>query len=225
MRQSQTYTISEAAGLTGLHRNTIRTRIRLGQLEATVQQGKFGEEYRISREALIRAGLLSGAGPLEEAEDAEPVYEADLVERTAEPEEPNPEPTPEQTGVLASTVAALGDLYQRHEQAMFRLGYLQGELERVKALAEHAESLQKDNEERGQQLEALKQALTEKEAQAAETERVQRELETARAQLREMEALRHDLDRLKSLAEQQESTIGQLEAAVKRPFWQFWKKP
>jgi len=225
MRQSQTYTISEAAGLTGLHRNTIRTKIRLSQLEATVQQGKFGEEYRISREALIRAGLLSGAGPLEEAEDAEPVYEADLVERTPEPEAPGPESPSEPNGsVLASTVAALGDLYQRHEHAMFRLGYLQGELERVKALAENAESLQKDNEERGQQLNALKQALAEKEAQAAETERVQRELETARAQLREMEALRHDLDRLKSLAEQQESTIGELEAAVKRPFWQFWKR-
>jgi excisionase family DNA binding protein len=225
MRQSQTYTISEAAGLTGLHRNTIRTKIRLSQLEATVQQGKFGEEYRISREALIRAGLLSGAGPLEEAEEAEPVYEADLVERTPEPEAPNPESQPEPNGsVLASTVAALGDLYQRHEHAMFRLGYLQGELERVKALAENAESLQKDNDARGQQLQALQQALAEKEAQAAETERVQRELETARAQLREMEALRHDLDRLKSLAEQQESTIGELEAAVKRPFWQFWKR-
>jgi excisionase family DNA binding protein len=225
MRQSQTYTISEAAGLTGLHRNTIRTKIRLNQLEATVQQGKFGEEYRISREALIRAGLLSGAGPLEEAEEAEPVYEADLVERTPEPEAPAAEAQPEPNGsALASTVAALGDLYPRHEHAMFRLGYLQGELERVKALAENAESLQKDVDERGQQLQELKQALAEKEAQAAETERVQRELETARAQLREMEALRHDLNRLKTLAEQQESTIGELEAAVKRPFWQFWKR-
>ncbi|MCC2668507.1 MAG: hypothetical protein K0Q72_978 [Armatimonadetes bacterium] len=240
MRQSQTYTISEAAGLTGMHRNTIRTRIRLGQLDATVHQGKFGEEYRITREALVKAGLLSNTGPLDEAEDAEPVLQAHLVDAEPEPDAPSDhapgngsttaattaleaEP-PQEQHALASTVAALGELYQRHEQAMFRLGYLQGELERAKALAETAESLQRDNEARGQELDALKTALAEKEAQAAETERVRQELEGARNQLREMELLRRDLDRLKQLAEQQETTIGQLEATVKRPFWQFWKR-
>jgi excisionase family DNA binding protein len=229
MRQSQTYTISEAAGLTGMHRNTIRTRIRLGQLEATVHQGKFGEEYRITREALVKAGLLSPSGPLDEAAEAEPVFQAHVVDSPDEADAPPPGSAPEPEGpaeqhALANTVAALGELYQRHEQAMFRLGYLQGELERAKALAETAESLQRDNEARGQEVNALKNALAEKEAQAAETERVRSELDAARAQLREMELLRRDLDRLKQLAEQQESTIGELEATVKRPFWQFWKR-
>ena len=227
MRQSQTYTISEAAGLTGMHRNTIRTRIRLGQLDATVHQGKFGEEYRITREALVKAGLLSSSGPLDEATEAEPVFQAHLVDTPDEPADHSPaepEAPAEQHARVANTVAALGELSQRHEQAMFRLGYLPGELERAKALAESAESLQRDHEARGQELNAVKHALAEKEAQAAETERVRTELESARTQLREMELLRRDLDRLKQLADQQESTIGELEAAVRRPFWQFWKR-
>ena len=188
MRQSQTYTISEAAGLTGMHRNTIRTRIRLGQLEATVHQGKFGEEYRITREALVKAGLLSSSGPLDEAAEAEPVFQAHVVDTPEEPAESStaePE-APAEQHALANTVKALGELYQRHEQAMFRLGYLQGELERAKALAESAESLQRDHDAQGQELNALKSVLAEKEAQAAETERVRTELEAARTQLREM---------------------------------------
>lgn len=106
MRNSQTYTISEAAGLTGLHRNTIRQKIKLGQLEATVRQGKYGEEYRIPRAALIRAGLL------EPAEGDEPAADTPVAPRS-EPLTPQAAPTPaapEPDG----TIAALSDLYQRH---------------------------------------------------------------------------------------------------------------
>ena len=53
---SATYTIAEAAALTGLHKNTIRMRVKIGQLEAQVRNGKFGEEYRISHAELVRAG-------------------------------------------------------------------------------------------------------------------------------------------------------------------------
>ena len=67
MSQTSTYTIAEAAALTGLHRNTIRMRIKLGQLEATVRPGKFGDEYRISHSALVSAGLLAVEGPLGDA--------------------------------------------------------------------------------------------------------------------------------------------------------------
>jgi excisionase family DNA binding protein len=217
LRKGQTYTINEAAALTGLHRNTVRQRIRLGQLEATVQNGKFGEEYRISVEALVRAGMLSGVGILDE----EDVLEADF---TPEGEETAPaERAPADGEVLRSTLAALNELYQRHEQAMFRLGYMQGELERVKALAESAESLQRDNEARSQEVQVLKSSLEEKERLAREAEALRLELEETRERAREMERLRLDLDRLKEEAARQESVIAALEAAAeKRPWWRFW---
>lgn len=219
MRENQTYTISEVSQLTGLHRNTIRTKIRIGALEATIQQGKFGEEYRVSREAMVRAGLLPGEEDEASEPAQEPALEPDLVGAPRGPERVDAD-----QNTLASTVAALSDLYQRHEQAMFRLGYLQGELERAKALAETAESLQHAHDARGEELSNLRSALQEKERQAEEAEEARRALEAARAQLREMEQLREDLNRLKALAERQEETIGQLEQASRRPFWQFWKK-
>jgi excisionase family DNA binding protein len=219
MRDEQTYTISEVSQLTGLHRNTIRTKIRVGALEAQIRQGKFGDEYRVSRSALVRGGLIPSDAPETEPVEpgAAPDFESDLVGRAAPEDavEPN---------ALTGAVAALSDLYQRHEQAMFRLGYLQGELERAKALAETAESLQQAHDARSEEVSALRAALKEKERQTEETEQARRELEAARAQLREMERLREDLNRLAARAEQQEETIEQLEQASRRPFWQFWKK-
>jgi len=219
MREEQTYTISEVSQLTGLHRNTIRTKIRVGGLDAEIKQGKFGDEYRVSREALVRAGLIPET-PSENGSPTSPVFEADLVGRTP-PEELASGSGPD---VLAGTVAALSDLYQRHEQAMFRLGYLQGELERAKALAETAESLREAHDARGEEVSSLRMALEAKERHAEEAEQARRELEAARLQLREMERLREDLNRLTARAEEQEETIELLEQAARRPFWQFWKR-
>jgi DNA repair exonuclease SbcCD ATPase subunit len=230
MSQRRTYTINEAAALSGRHPNTIRQKIKMGLLEASVTQGKFGEEYRIAHETLVEAGLLSSSGPLGEASNS-PVLDAELVEdretpdgraeRTERPEEP---PT-------STALAALGELYQRHEQAMFRLGYLQGELERLKALEETAESLRRDNTARSEEVQTLKSALQEKDAEAREaerlrqerereareTERLRRELERAQERLREMEQLRQDIDQLKG-----QMTAQQLEAEARKPWWQFW---
>jgi excisionase family DNA binding protein len=207
MEQSRTYTINEAAGLTGLHKNTIRQRIRLGQLDATIQQGKFGEEYRIPHEALVEAGLLSGAGPLEEG--GSPTVTAEFAPASEVPNGASP---------VAS--ASLTELFQRHEHAMFRLGYLQGELERVKALAESAESLQRDNEERRLEVNSLRSILDEKETEAAEAARLREELQAARDQLRELDAVRESAERLRALAAEQEQMIQALE--TRRPWWKLW---
>ena len=60
---AESYTIAETAALTGLHKNTIRMRVKLGQLAAERAVGKFGEEYRISRRVLVDAGLLAASEP------------------------------------------------------------------------------------------------------------------------------------------------------------------
>jgi excisionase family DNA binding protein len=191
MPKDTSYTINEVAALTGLHRNTIRMRIRTGHLQAEVRHGKFGEEYRISHQALADARMLT-------------------PEMGGEGEDDGLSPSqPAQASALSQSVAALSDLYQRHEQAMFRLGYMQGELDRTKALAETAESLREENETARREMESLRQALAAREAEAAEADRLRRELEQAKAQLGVVEGLRQELDSLKELA-------------AKRPWWRPW---
>lgn len=241
MPQASTYTIAEAAALTGLHRNTIRMRIKLGQLQATVRPGKFGDEYRISHSALVAAGLLAVEGPLGDADTAPgsdflspEVLDAEVVDPD-EASDFSRESTTSHAGAdegredadehpgsdtTTTPVAALAELYQRHEQAMFRLGYLQGELERLKALAATAESLREEGEERASRVRELESALARETERAAEAdrqrneaERLRRELSAAQDRLQGMESLRADLDALK---EQVRTTPSE------RPWWRFW---
>src|SRR5947208_12787519 len=136
---SATYTIAEAAALTGLHKNTIRLRVKLGQLEAQVRNWKFGEEYRISHAALVRAGLIEGVLDGQESPLGDLSFEGgdepDLRPLSEEPGEDLPAP---------ALAASLAELFQRHEQAMFRLGFMQSEMDRMKSLGESAESLCQD---------------------------------------------------------------------------------
>ena len=52
-------------------------------------------------------------------------------------DEPEPiHPGAGSPAVSPRSAAALSELYERHEQAMFRMGYMQGELDRMKALGD-----------------------------------------------------------------------------------------
>jgi hypothetical protein len=193
-------------------------------LKATIHQGKFGEEYRIDHAALVESGLLANQGPLGDTNGVD-VLDAELSDRPTEEPQPDGEPSSESMALARTTLTALGELYQRHEQAMFRLGYMQGELDRVKALAEQAESLQQDNSAREQELQNLKQALDERERQAAEAERLREEVRELRVRLAEFETLQKDLESLKALVAEQEAMIESLEATASRRWWSFWRKP
>jgi excisionase family DNA binding protein len=186
-----TYTISQAAALTGLHKNTIRMKVKAGQIPAEARPGKFGVEYRISRRALIEVGLLdeeSAAEPPEEGEVLLPV-EANLAEDS-------------------SLRVALRDLFLHHENAMFRMGYMEAELERTKALAANAESLQEERLTRDQEIRDLK-----------------RELEAAQARAREIDELRAMLTEMERETERLRSEVEAFRAAEeRRRRWQFWRR-
>jgi excisionase family DNA binding protein len=189
---SPTYTIAEAAALTGLHKNTIRMRVKLGQLTAQRAVGKFGEEYRISRQVLVDAGLL--APPEPPPPSPEPPPQAP----TAPPEAASPvlgQPSPE----------LLSDLLQRHEQAMFRLGFLEAELVRHKALAENAESLQATAREREWEIRDLR-----------------RELERAQEREREIDELRSLLREMERNTQQMRDEVERHRAAAARRWWHFF---
>src|SRR5437763_475751 len=212
---SATYTIAEAAALTGLHKNTIRMRVKIGQLEAQVRNGKFGVEYRISPAALVCAGLIEGTldpsdSPLGDFDtDTEMDEEPDLRPVAGEPDATPPAP---------AIAASLAELFQRHEQAMFRLGFMQSEMDRLKALSESAESLRHDQASRDAEAERLRRQLAEAREQAREAEALRRELEQARGRLRDAE----DLRRLFSEMEEEAGRLrAAVEAAQNRPsFWQ-----
>lgn len=186
----QTYTIAEAAALTGLHKNTIRMRVKLGQLAAHRTAGKFGEEYRITRQTLVEAGLLTP-----------PEYEP--TPAVSHEPAPGAESRLEQTGTpYNASHAALQDLFQRHEQSMFRLGYLEAELTRHKALAEHAESLQS--------------AAHEKEAEIRE---LRRELQHAQEREREIDELRETVRRMERETDRMREEVERHRAAARHPWW------
>lgn len=191
-KSETTYTIAGAAALTGLHKNTIRMRVKLGQLEAERFPGKFGQEYRIHRIALIHAGLLPPDEPLPAPPISPPITPTvSPPDRDGDTPRQSPDPQP------GSVQIPLLDLLQRHEQSMYRLGWLEAELARHKALAEHAESLQEAAREREQELRELRREL----------ERAQernREIEELRALVRDMEQeterMHHEVERHRTAA-------------------------
>jgi hypothetical protein len=212
--RSASYTIAEAAALTGLHKNTIRLRVKLGQLEAQVRQGKFGEEYRITHAALVRAGLIEGV--LDAAES--PLGEL-VVEPPPEEEEAALAPARSESGLPAAVQGSLAELFQRHEQAMFRLGFMQSEMDRLKALAENAESLRQEQTDAGRELDRLRRQLDDAREQARAAETLRRELEQARERLQAAE----DMRRLLAEMEQETSRLrAAVEASQQRKPW--WKR-
>jgi excisionase family DNA binding protein len=193
-----TYTIAEAAALTGLHKNTIRMRVKLGQIAAQRAHGKFGEEYRISQTDLVAAGLI--APP----EQPQPPAVSPLQEQVVTPLNPSQDAPP-----LVSQGVLL-DLLQRHEQSIYRLGWLEAELARHKALAEHTDSLQA--------------AAQEKEMENRE---LRKELERAQERVREIEELRSLIREMERDTERMREEVERHRDAASRRWWHFFvpKRP
>jgi excisionase family DNA binding protein len=189
-KEATTYTIAEAAALTGLHKNTVRMRVKLGQIPALRTAGKYGEEYRITESALVSAGLLTPPD----------------IPSTPTEAAPTPTPTtpeiPSDSPPMNSQTALL-DLFQRHEHSMFRLGYLEAEMVRQKALAENADSLHAIAREREQEIRDLR-----------------RELERAQERVREIEELRVLVRDMERDTERMREDVERYRAAAARPWWQ-----
>jgi excisionase family DNA binding protein len=122
----RTYTISEAAELTGLSRKAISRRIERGSLRSLVRNGR----RRIPRSELVRAGLL-----LEDAEGA-----PELDPRALLLPRPAPAADLEETGRAEELLVALvRELLDRVERQA-------SEVAQMRALTVQAESLRLTNE-------------------------------------------------------------------------------
>lgn len=188
---SASYTIAQAAVLTGLHKNTIRMKVKAGQIRAEAREGKFGVEYRISRQALIEVGLLDAESGVEPPEDLEVL-------------------APIASNVITETSlhSALRDLFFHHENAMRRMGFMEAELLRSKALAENAESLEAERRAQDQELLQLRHDLQHARERASEIEEVRKMLGEME---RETERLRSEVE---SYRQEEE----------RRRKWQFWRR-
>lgn len=111
----ETYTISEAARLSGLSQKSIRNRVDRGQLRAVKRDGL----RRIPRSEMRRAGLLRGS---EEA--SEPAAESDTVE------------------LRMATEPLLGQLLDRLERQAERLGEYRALSRHAESLRDERNQLQ-----------------------------------------------------------------------------------
>jgi excisionase family DNA binding protein len=122
----RTYTISEAAELTGLTKKAIARRVERGSIHSLVRNGR----RRIPRSELLRAGLLLSEEDAEteeiDLEDFEP--ERMLLPRLRRRDEPA---GVDATGALTALVRELVDRLERQA----------GEIASFRAISAHAESL------------------------------------------------------------------------------------
>jgi excisionase family DNA binding protein len=121
----RTYTISEAAELTGLTRKAIARRVERGSIHSLVRNGR----RRIPRSELLRAGLLV----TEEEDETEEIDLEDFEpERMLLPGLRRREPAAvDATGALTALVRELVDRLERQA----------GEIASFRAISAHAESL------------------------------------------------------------------------------------
>jgi excisionase family DNA binding protein len=124
--RKRTYTISEAAELTGLSRKAVTRRVERGSLRSLVRRGR----RLIPRSELLRAGLLPP--------DAESPARA-----ASTPGLPSPQSTP-----LADPLSPFGDqaLAALLRELLERLERQAGEIAQFRAITAQAESLRWDTE-------------------------------------------------------------------------------
>jgi len=150
MADEESYTISEVADFTGLHRNTIRRHIKLGELRAEVVQGKFGPEYRIPKSALVESAPIREA--LRKVKGGEGFYGGlDMA-------------TPRGLGALDSVYLSLLEDYRK---ALEELSEYRGRVLMLEAAEEEKERLSRRLEELERRLEEAERSLHEKELELA----------------------------------------------------------
>jgi excisionase family DNA binding protein len=122
----RTYTITEAAELTGLSRKAVARRVERGSLRSVVRNGR----RRIPRSELVRAGLLE---------------EGEQRPRTADPAAPFL-PRPSSGGALAETGSNEDMLAALFREVLDRFERQSQEIAQYRALTVQAESLRLTNE-------------------------------------------------------------------------------
>ena len=106
-------TIRKAAHLIGRTPATVRRYIRSGRLPAEKSKGKFGDEYKISRDDLLALGLFPSAVP-----SSDPVKKSEALQ-------PRPQTAaPVHTGEVMVPISVYNELLMKHEQMLVQYGMI-----------------------------------------------------------------------------------------------------
>lgn len=223
------YTITQAAGLLGVHTNTLRKRIRSGKLRATLVEGPTGQEYRIpvaelraladtyrpaaargSQTPIFRVGPSvvdpPPHGVYHETNRQADTRETPPAERVSHQSDSTPD-TP--SSALQSTARAremavyteelLGPWRRRVEEQAEEIGRLKAELHHARTQAQEA-------------LRSGEQRAAAEENTAQEIGRLKAELRLAQEQVSGQERSAEELGRLKAELEQARQRIAEFEA-------------
>ncbi len=106
-------TIREAAHLIGRTPATVRRYIRSGRLPAEKSEGKFGEEYKISRDDLLALGLSPAPLP-----SSEPVKRSEALQARQQPA------APVHSGEVMVPISVYNELLMKHEQMLVQYGMI-----------------------------------------------------------------------------------------------------
>jgi excisionase family DNA binding protein len=115
--------VKEAAACAGVSRHTIRRLLMQGLLQGVAQAGKYGKEYRIYRDSLQK--WMEG----------KPVHAPGHA-----PAAPGADPAQASAGTRLHRVPAPGHapaphvILERYEQAVHRVGWLEGQLEMTRRM-------------------------------------------------------------------------------------------
>jgi excisionase family DNA binding protein len=150
-------TIREASRLIGRTPATLRRYIRSGRLTAVKEAGKFGEEYKISREDLLALGFAATSEDLPvRVEPARPL--------TVIPHEEGP----------SVPLSLYNELLMKHERILVQYGMIRAGGQKLLEYKAEAESKEADLLEARERLQSLRLRAT-------------REIKSLRRQLRERE--------------------------------------
>ncbi len=131
----ENYTIKEAAEISGISTTTIRRYIKSGKINASLEKGRYGPEYRISKESLSAIGI--------EQNNALP------MRRNGN----NNARSPEELSMLLRDLVPLGlyqELAMKHEQLLVQYGMVRAGGQRLleyKVESEMKEQFLKEKQE------------------------------------------------------------------------------
>jgi excisionase family DNA binding protein len=233
-------TIGQAAGLTGLHKNTVRAYIKQGRLAARVVRGKYGQEYRLDRADVVALADQTAAVAHSDLGDAF----ADTPELEARPDSAVGAATPSSTsqpfekpgtaedslGVTETADPSLFGQPSPHSASNLSLEPLVGLLRQVQEenrnLAGQLGFVQAQLQQAKETIRLLQappemveseeggvlDEATGRIAAAEEVGRLRAELDQARQRVAEFEAMTDELEREQAAAAE----------LARRPWWRFW---
>lgn len=140
------YNLTEASILTGLHKNTIRGYVKIGKVEAKKENGKYGLETIISHNSLVKAGIT-----IDDKDKNALLWDGKVKsigrDNISGDGMPNVNGFTEDKKNPYIPSNFYKEIMLKYEQATYRTGWLEGQLETTKRLLTEGQEAIRQREE------------------------------------------------------------------------------